>query len=51
MNDVAAGMVGIVGATAMIGVGTAAGMAAVRMVDRMGKQAQRKKRKRSRSRR
>ena len=37
-DDFASGMMGIIGTTALIGVGAAAGMATVRMIDRMGNQ-------------
>jgi len=37
-DDMAAGMMGVIGTTAMVGVGAAAGVAAVKMMERAGEQ-------------
>jgi hypothetical protein len=51
IDDAAAGMTGLLGGVMLAGVGTAAGMATVNMIDRMGRQAtQPKRRKRQRKR-
>lgn len=45
IDDAASGMMGIIGTTALVGVGAAAGMATVKMMDRMGNQMTRKQRR------
>jgi len=51
MDNFAEGVAGIVGTTVMMGVGVAAGMAAVRMVDRVGTQTTTRRKRRKKSRR
>lgn len=45
-DDFAAGMVGLLGSTVMLGVGVAAAGSLIRQVDRMGEQTPRRKRQR-----
>jgi hypothetical protein len=46
MDDTVAGMTGLLGATMLAGVGTAAGMATVRMIENMNKPPKRRTRRR-----
>jgi hypothetical protein len=47
-DDFAAGMVGLLGSTVMLGVGVAAAGSLIRQVDRMGDQPPKQKRQRTR---